>query len=207
VRERFERPAFVFALQPDGTGVGSGRSMPGVDLGHAVIAAVEAGLLARGGGHAMAAGATVRPGQLAEFRAHLSERLAAQVGAARALTALKVDAALSARGATVDLVEDIDRAGPYGAGNPQPVFAFPAHKAKFAEIVAGSGHIRFQLTSGDGGRLKGIAFRAAGTPLGDLLLRTGNDTPLHVAGTLSLDHYQGRAEVQLRVTDAAEPAA
>ena len=207
VRERFERPAFVFALQPDGTGVGSGRSMPGVDLGHAVIAAVEAGLLARGGGHAMAAGATVRPGQLAEFRAHLSERLAGQVGAARALTALKIDAALSARGATADLVEDIDRAGPYGAGNPQPVFAFPAHRAKFAEIVACSGHIRFQLTSGDGGRLKAIAFRAAGTPLGDLLLRTGNDTPLHVAGTLSLDHYQGRAEVQLRVTDAAEPIA
>jgi single-stranded-DNA-specific exonuclease len=180
--------------------------MPGVDLGHAVIAAVEAGLLARGGGHAMAAGATVRPGQLAEFRAHLSERLAAQVGAARALTALKIDAALSARGATVELVEDIDRAGPYGAGNPQPVFAFPGHRVKFAEIVAGSGHIRFQLTAGDGGRLKSIAFRAAGTPLGDLLLRAGSDAPLHVAGTLSLDHYQGRAEVQLRVTDAAEPA-
>jgi single-stranded-DNA-specific exonuclease len=178
--------------------------MPGVDLGHAVIAAVEAGLLVRGGGHAMAAGATVRPGQLAEFRAHLSDRLGGQVGTARALTALKIDAALSARGATVELVEDIDRAGPYGAGNPQPVFAFPAHRAKFAEIVTGGSHVRFQLTSGDGGRLKAIAFRAAGTPLGDALLRAGNDTPLHIAGMLSLDHYQGRAEVQLRVTDAAE---
>jgi single-stranded-DNA-specific exonuclease len=186
VRERFERPAFIFALQPDGTAIGSGRSMPGVDLGHAVIAAVEMGLLARGGGHAMAAGATVRPGQLAEFRAHLSERLAGQVAAARALTALKIDAALSARGATVDLVEDVDRAGPYGAGNPQPVFAFPAHMAKFAEVVSGSGHIRFQLTASDGGRLKAIAFRSAGTPLGDTLLRAGNDLPLHVAGSRQL---------------------
>jgi single-stranded-DNA-specific exonuclease len=204
VRERFERPAFVFALQPDGTGIGSGRSMPGVDLGRAVIAAVEAGLIARGGGHAMAAGATVKPGQLAPFRAHLSDLLKSQVGTARALTALKIDAALSARGATVELVQDIERAGPFGSGNPQPVFAFPGHRAKFAEIVANTGHIRFQLTSDDGARLKAIAFRAAGTPLGDALLRSGNDARLHLAGMLSLDHYQGRAEVQLRVTDAAE---
>src|SRR5690606_23679997 len=105
LRERFDRPAFVFALQPDGTGVGSGRSMPGVDLGRAVIAAFEGGLIARGGGHAMAAGATLRPGQLASFRAHLSEALGGQVGKARAQTSLKVDAALSARGATVALVE------------------------------------------------------------------------------------------------------
>ena len=178
--------------------------MPGVDLGHAVIAAVEAGLIVRGGGHAMAAGATVKPGQLAPFRAHLSGLLADQVGAARALTALKVDAALSARGATVELVQDIERAGPFGSGNPQPVFAFPAHRAKFAEVVANTGHVRFQLTSDDGARLKAIAFRAAGTPLGDALLRSGNDARLHLAGTLGLDHYQGRAEVQLRVTDAAE---
>ncbi len=206
LRERFERPAFVFALQPDGTGVGSGRSMPGVDLGRAVIAAFEGGLIARGGGHAMAAGATLRPGQLASFRAHLSEALGGQVGKARAQTSLKVDAALSARGATVALVEDIERAGPFGAGNPQPVFVFPAHKAKFAEVVGGSGHVRFQLTSGDGARLKAIAFRAADTPLGEALLRAGNDQELHIAGMLSLDHYQGRAEVQLRVTDVAEVA-
>src|SRR5690606_35630107 len=160
--------AFVFALQPDGTGVGSGRSMPGVDLGRAVIAAFESGLIARGGGHAMAAGATLRPGQLASFRAHLSEALGGQVGKARAQTSLKVDAALSARGATVTLVEDTERAGPFGACNPQPVFVFPAHKAKFAEVVGGSGHVRFQLTSGDGARLKAIAFRAADTPLGEI---------------------------------------
>ena len=205
LRERFERPAFAIALQPDGTGTGSGRSMPGVDLGRAVIAAVEAGIISKGGGHAMAAGVTLKLGQLGPFRAHLSEVLAGQVGAARALTALKIDAALSARGATVPFVEDIERAGPFGSGNPQPVFAFPAHRAKFAEVVGAGGHVRFTLTSDDGARLKAIAFRAASGPLGRALLAAGNDAKLHIAGTLGLDHYQGRAEVQLRVTDVAEP--
>jgi single-stranded-DNA-specific exonuclease len=207
IRERFDRPAFVFALQPDGTGVGSGRSMPGVDLGHAVIGAVESGLISRGGGHAMAAGATLKPGQLGAFRAHLTQVLGSAVGSVRGLTALPIDAALSARGATVEFVEDVERAGPFGAGNPQPVFAFPAHRVRFAEVVGAAGHVRFQLTSGDGARLKAIAFRAAATPIGDALLTAGNDGVLHVAGTLGLDHYQGRAEVQVRVTDVAEPSA
>ncbi|HEX4297958.1 MAG TPA: DHHA1 domain-containing protein, partial [Devosia sp.] len=206
LRERFERPVFAIALNPDGTGTGSGRSMPGVDLGRAVIAAVEAGIIARGGGHAMAAGVTLKPGQLGPFRAHLSENLAQSVGIARALTALNVDAALSARGANVPFVEDLERAGPFGSGNPQPVFAFPAHRAKFAEVVGAGGHVRFTLTSDDGARLKAIAFRAATSPLGQALLGAGNDAPLHIAGTLGLDHYQGRAEVQLRVVDAAQPA-
>ncbi|RYE08399.1 MAG: single-stranded-DNA-specific exonuclease RecJ [Hyphomicrobiales bacterium] len=206
LRERFERPSFVFALQPDGTGIGSGRSMPGVDLGHAVIAAVDNGLITRGGGHAMAAGATLKPGQIGPFRAHLEQALAGQVGTARAATALKIDAALSARGATVDMVADVDRAGPFGAGNPQPVFAFPGHTPKFAEVVGEAGHVRFQLTSPDGARLKAIAFRAAATPIGQALLGAGNDSRLHIAGNLSLDHYQGRAEVQLRVADVATPS-
>ena len=203
LRERFERPAFAIALHPDGTGVGSGRSMPGVDLGRAVIAAVEADIIQKGGGHAMAAGVTLRPGQLGPFRAHMSEALKESVGAARALTALKIDAALSARGATVDFVQDIERAGPFGSGNPQPVFAFPGHKVRFPQIVGTGGHVSFQLTADDGARIKAIAFRAAQSPLGQALLAAGPDTRLHVAGTLGLDHYQGQARVQLRVTDAA----
>jgi single-stranded-DNA-specific exonuclease len=203
LRERFERPAFAIALGPDGGGTGSGRSMAGVDLGGAVIEAVELGLIARGGGHAMAAGVTLKPGQLGPFRARMNEVLSGSVGKARATTALAIDAALTARGATTDLVHQIERAGPYGSGNPQPVFAFPAHRAKFAEVVGGGGHVRFTLASEDGARLKGIAFRAATTALGDALLSGGGDTPLHIAGTLSLDHYQGREEVQVRVQDAA----
>jgi single-stranded-DNA-specific exonuclease len=205
LRERFERPAFAIALSPDGTGTGSGRSMPGVDLGRAVIAAVERGLAARGGGHAMAAGVTLASGQIGPFRAHLAELLGEAVGTARATTALAIDAAITARGATPELVHDIERAGPFGAGNPQPVFAFPAHKARFAEVVGQGGHVRFTLSAADGARLKAIAFRAAGQPLGQLLLSAGNDTPLHIAGTLGLDHWQGREQVQLRVSDAAQP--
>jgi single-stranded-DNA-specific exonuclease len=205
LRERFDRPAFVIALAPDGTGTGSGRSMPGVDLGSAVIAAVEAGLILKGGGHAMAAGVTLKSGQLGPFRAHLELQLAPAVAAARGASALQIDAALTARGASVELVQQIERAGPYGSGNPQPVFAFPAHRARFAEIVGTGGHVRFNLVSGDGGRLKAIAFRAANTAIGDALLSGGNDRPLQIAGSLSLDHWQGREEVQLRVADVALP--
>ncbi|SFZ81171.1 single-stranded-DNA-specific exonuclease [Devosia enhydra] len=204
LRERFERPTFAFALGPDGGGTGSGRSMSGVDLGRAVIAAVEAGIIAKGGGHAMAAGATVRPGQIGPFRAHLTEALAASVGTARAASALRIDAALTARGATTALCGEIERAGPFGAGNPQPVFAFPAHTVRFPEIVGQGGHVRFTLSSGDGGRVKAIAFRAADTDLGRALLGSG-EAPLHLAGTLALDHYQGRESVQFRAIDAAVP--
>jgi single-stranded-DNA-specific exonuclease len=205
LRERFERPAFAIALGPDGGGTGSGRSMPGVDLGRAVIAAVEAGLAARGGGHAMAAGVTLRMGDLGPFRAHLIETLARDVAVSRAVTALEIDAALTARGASVDFVRDIERAGPFGAGNPTPVFAFPSHRAKFPEIVGAGGHVRFTLTSNDGARIKAIAFRAAQTPVGEAIMAAGGETPLHIAGTLGVDHWQGRADVQLRVTDIALP--
>lgn len=204
LRERFDRPAFAIALAPDGTGTGSGRSMPGVDLGSAVIAAVEAGLIAKGGGHAMAAGVTIKPGQMGPFRAHLFETLGPSVAAARARTDLKIDAAITARAATPGFVHDIERAGPFGAGNPQPVFAFPAHRVKFPDVVGVGGHIRFTLASDDGARLKAIAFRAANGPLGQALLGAG-DAPLHLAATLSVDHWQGREEVQARIIDAAIP--
>ena len=206
LRERFERPAFAIALAPDGTGTGSGRSMPGVDLGSAVIAAVEAGLIAKGGGHAMAAGVTIRPGQMGPFRAHLFETLGPAVAAARARTDLKIDAAITARAAMPGFVHDIERAGPFGAGNPQPIFAFPAHRVKFPDVVGAGGHVRFTLASEDGARLKAIAFRAANGPLGQALLGAA-DAPLHLAATLGVDHWQGREEVQARIIDAAVPAA
>lgn len=205
LKERFERPAFAIALHPDGTGTGSGRSLPGVDLGSAVIAAVESGLIPKGGGHAMAAGISLRPGELGPFRSFLAEQLATNVQAARAASALKIDAALTARGASVDLLHNIEKAGPFGSGNPNPVFVFPAHRARFAQIVGKGGHVSFTLASEDGARLKAIAFRAAGTPLGDVLLRDA-EAPLHFAGGLSIDHYQGREQVQFRLTDIARPA-
>ncbi|MBE7731500.1 single-stranded-DNA-specific exonuclease RecJ [Devosia faecipullorum] len=204
LRERFERPSFAIALNPDGTGTGSGRSMPGVDLGSAVIEAVETGLLPKGGGHAMAAGISLRSGEIGMFRAFLAEKLGASVSRARAASALRIDAALTARGATIELLHGIERAGPFGSGNPSPVFAFPAHRARYPQIVGKGGHVSFTLTSDDGARLKAIAFRAAGTALGDMLMRDGDQT-LHFAGSLSMDHYQGREQVQFRLTDIARP--
>ncbi len=204
LRERFGRPSFAIALHPDGTGTGSGRSMPGVDLGRVVIEAMERGLVAKGGGHAMAAGVTILPGQLGGFRAFLAEALAGDVALARAATALPIDAALTARGAGLDLVRDIERAGPFGSGNPGPLFAFPAHRARFAQVVGKGGHVSFTLASDDGARLKAIAFRAANTAIGDALLRDG-DGAFHFAGALSIDHYQGREQVQFRLTDLARP--
>jgi single-stranded-DNA-specific exonuclease len=206
VRERFDRPAFAIALSPDGTGTGSGRSIPGADMGSAVIAAVELGLIAKGGGHAMAAGVTIRPGQMPAFRAHIAETIGPAVVAARTRTSLGIDAAITARAARPDFVRDIERAGPFGAGNPAPMFALPAHRAKFPDVVGAAGHVRLTVMSEDGAKLKAIAFRAADTELGQALLSAG-DRPLHLAGSLSLDHYQGREEVQVRIVDAAWPPA
>ena len=207
LRERFERPAFAIALMPDGSGTGSGRSLPGVDLGAAVIEAVEAGILPKGGGHAMAAGVTVRPGELGRLRAFLAERLGPAAEAARAVTTQPIDAALTARGATPEFVRELERAGPFGAGNPQPVIAFPEHAVRFAEVVGQGGHVSFSLESGDGARLRAIAFRAAGTSLGEALLgAAAADARLHMAGTLECGSYGGRERVQLRVVDAAKPS-
>ena len=135
LKERFNRPAFAIALEPGGTGTGSGRSILGVDLGKTVRRAVSEGLLLKGGGHAMAAGITVKHGALAEFRAYLESELAEGVAAARADQALLIDGAVSAAGANAALVETIARAGPFGAGNPEPVVALPNHVVAYADPV------------------------------------------------------------------------
>lgn len=204
LKDRFNRPAFAIALGRDGTGTGSGRSLPGVDIGRAVTAAVDKGLLVKGGGHAMAAGITLAPGGIGAFRAFISELLDEDVVAARANSAVLIDAALTSRGASVDFIRDLEKAGPFGMGNPTPVFAFPAHFARYPRVVGQGGHISFSLASGDGARLKAIAFRAANTPLGAALESTDN-APMHFCGTLALDHWQGREEVQFRLIDMAKP--
>jgi single-stranded-DNA-specific exonuclease len=203
LKERFGRPAFAVAFGVDGTGAGSGRSITGVDLGHAVRTAVERGLLVKGGGHAMAAGVTLRRDGLAAFRAYLEETLGASVAQARRDSALRIDGALSAAAATVEFVSSLERAGPFGAASPEPAFVFPSHTIAFAEPV-GAGHIRVRLRSGDGTFLPGIAFRAADQPLGRALLEH-RGRPLHVAGSLYIDRWQGGERVQLRISDAAIP--
>jgi single-stranded-DNA-specific exonuclease len=204
LKERFNRPAFAIALEPGGTGTGSGRSILGVDLGRTVRRAVGEGLLLKGGGHAMAAGITVRHGALAEFRAYLEHELAAPVAVARADQALLIDGAVSAAGASPELVATVAKAGPFGAGNPEPVVALPNHVIAYADPV-GESHVRVRLRSGDGAMLNAIAFRAAGQPLGQALMKTRGQ-PMHAAGTLSIDRWNGGERVQLRLIDAAEPS-
>ncbi|HEX4555215.1 MAG TPA: single-stranded-DNA-specific exonuclease RecJ, partial [Xanthobacteraceae bacterium] len=189
LKERFGRPAFAIALEPGDTGTGSGRSIPGVDLGRVVRHAVAQGLLVKGGGHAMAAGITLKRGALGAFRAYLEETLAPMVEAARREDALLIDGAVSATAANIDLHATIDRAGPFGPGNPEPVIALPGHAVAYAEPV-GQAHVRVRFRAGDGAVINAIAFRAVGQKLGDALLGNRGQS-VHVAGCLAVDRWQG----------------
>ena len=205
LKERFGRPAFAIALEPGGKdttlGTGSGRSIAGVDLGRAVRQAVHDGLLIKGGGHAMAAGVTLHKGGLAAFRAFLEETLAASVETSRRDSALKIDGAVSAGGVTPALCEMLSKAGPYGAGNPEPVLALPAHTLAYVDPV-GENHIRARFKSGDGKFVNAIAFRVVGTPLGKALI-DNRGRQIHAAGYLTVDRWQGEARVQMRLIDVA----
>ncbi|MEL7430195.1 MAG: DHHA1 domain-containing protein, partial [Pseudomonadota bacterium] len=202
LKEKFKRPAFAVSFDRSGKGAGSGRSVSGVDLGKAVRDAVAAGILQKGGGHAMAAGLTVERDRLGELRSFLETSLGEAVKQVSSNQQLKIDGALTARSASLELVEMLEKAGPYGQGHPQPVFAFPGHQIRYPKLVGAGGHVSFSISAGDGAQLRAIAFRAAETPLGDLLLNAGGK-PVHVAGTLNADFWQGTKRVQLRVMDAS----
>lgn len=201
--ERFRRPACAIAWEAKGEGTGSLRSIAGVDIGGAVRAAVANGLLVKGGGHAMAAGLTVKREKLAELEAFLAERLRSSSTRAREQAGLEIDGALTPGAVNDTLIDMIEKVGPYGQGNPAPRFAFPAHRVKFAKVV-GNAHIRCVLEAGDGSRLDAVAFRASGQPLGDLLTAPGG-LPLHIAGTLKRDTWGGRQKIELTIDDAADP--
>jgi single-stranded-DNA-specific exonuclease len=208
--DRFKRPACAIAWETSGsepgraTGTGSLRSIAGVDIGGAVRAAVASGHLIKGGGHAMAAGLTVERGRFDGAVAALSARLQGATDVARAAAGLDIDGALTAASLDDDLIALIERAGPYGQGNPQPRFVFPAHRVKHAKIV-GEAHVRVVLEAGDGSRVEGVAFRAVGQPLGDLLTASHGGMPIHVAGTIKRETWQGRDRIELMVDDAADP--
>jgi len=206
--ERFGRPSCVIAWEKQaGSGVvngtGSLRSVAGVDIGAAVRAAVAGGLLHKGGGHAMAAGLTVAKDRMEKLEQFFATQLTDAASAARARSGLDVDGALVPSGVNDGLMDLIERAGPYGQGNPQPRFAFPAVRVKFAKPV-GEAHLRCVFEAGDGSRLEGVAFRAIGQPLGDLLQNTGG-MPVHIAGNLKRDSWGGREKIELTIEDAADP--
>jgi len=198
--ERVNRPACVVAL--DGAaGKGSCRSIAGVDLGAAVIAARQAGLLVNGGGHRMAAGLTVEAGKVEALHGFLCERVERAVATAGAVRTLGIDAVLTPSAATRALQEQIDRVGPFGAGNPEPRFALSGARIAKADVV-GDNHVRCFLADAQGGRLKAIAFRSLGEPLGDALLKAGGGA-LTLAGKLRADDWKGREDVQFLIDDGA----
>ncbi|MER8966474.1 single-stranded-DNA-specific exonuclease RecJ [Mesorhizobium sp. M0808] len=201
LKDHARRPAFAIAFNVNGVGTGSGRSVSGFDLGRLVREAADAGLIVKGGGHGMAAGITVERAKLGELRAFFEERAAVDVFRLQGEESLAIDGALAAEGATLGLLDALERAGPFGAGHVAPVFALPRHRLVDARAV-GSNHIRADLQSESGGRIQAIAFRAVDTALGEFLFKN-RGKPVHVAGSLSGNHWNGNRTVQFRIVDAA----
>lgn len=200
IKEKYNRPTIVIGF--DATdGKGSGRSIPGVDLGRAVQKAVEQKLIIKGGGHAMAAGLSIRQDQLAEFRAFMETELSADVVEARKNTSLKIDGALTASAANMKLLRTLETLEPYGTGNARPVFVFPAHHIGFAKII-GKGHLKLSLRSADGSKLDAIAFGAEDNGMTKLLTNHGGKA-FHFVGNLKVNRWQGRESVQLQLIDVA----
>jgi len=202
IKERFGRPTIVIAECEDGTGKGSGRSISGVDLGAAVLAAKESGLLVAGGGHAMAAGLTLAPGGLERFRDFINERLADDVEKSRGDRALLLDALLSPGGVAGSLCDALDAGGPYGAGWPSPrIAAGPARL--FKTSIVGNGHVRGIACGDDGRSFKWIAFRSAESELGQALMSSVPDRRWWLAGTIKRDEWNGGNAAEMHLEDAA----
>jgi len=203
LRERYRKPVMVVGIdRAADVGKGSGRSQPGVNLGRAVQAAYEAGLLLAGGGHAMAAGLSVKPDTIPELRAFLCERLQDETDIATAEDGLDIDALVTSAGADRGLYESFQRLAPFGPGNPEPMFAAADMRVERPMALRG-GHVRVTLTDGSGGKLKAVAWRAEDTEIGRRLLTEGG--AVHVAGRLKPDDWQGRKSVELEIEDVADP--
>ncbi|MEO1307154.1 MAG: single-stranded-DNA-specific exonuclease RecJ [Pseudomonadota bacterium] len=200
LKEAFNRPAIVIGMA-DGQGKGSGRSVTGVDLGASIQRLAQEDLLLKGGGHKMAAGLTVSADRLEPAMERLSDLLARQGAARMGSRSLHIDAMLMPGAATVDLIAQLEQAGPFGASAPAPRFAFPDVQILGAKQV-GDGHLKLTIGDGLGARLPAIAFRACETPLGAALEQHGGRR-FHVAGRLELNHWGGRQSPQLRLEDAA----
>lgn len=204
LRERYRKPVVVIGVdRAANVGKGSGRSQPGVNLGKAIQAAFEAGLLMAGGGHAMAAGLSIRPEMIPEFRAFLEERLAGEMEAV-GVEAVEVDALVQPRAANRALLDDFQRLAPFGPGNPEPLFALSQVRPERVSALKG-GHVRMDLVGPTGDRIKAISWRSAETPLGRRLLAGGG--ALDVVGKLKPDDYMGRNGVQFEIEDAHDPRA
>ncbi len=202
IKEKAGRPAIVIALDEAGAGKGSGRSISGVDLGAAVLAAKDSGLLVAGGGHAMAAGLTVAADRIDALADYLDDRLSAAVAKARDDRALLIDAVLAPAGVNPDFVAAIEQGGPYGAGWPAPLIVAGPMRVIKADVV-GNGHLRAIMSGEDGRSIKTIAFRRAETELGQAILGAPRDRRLWVAGKAKIDDWGSRPAAELHLEDAA----
>jgi single-stranded-DNA-specific exonuclease len=198
--ERFNRPACVISI--DGNhGVGSGRSISGVDLGSYIIAAKQAGILIKGGGHKMAAGFTVERNKISKLQNFLEQRVAEDIKENGIRPSLYLDGAIKTAAANMNFLETLAQVGPFGSGNPEPRFVIPSAKLAYAAVV-GDRHIRGFITDEGSGRLPAISFNSIDTPLGQALLKSV-DSPLHIAGRLKTNTWQGKTSAQLHIDDAA----
>jgi single-stranded-DNA-specific exonuclease len=203
LRERYRKPTVVVGIdRAANVGKGSGRSQPGVNLGRAVQAAYDAGLLLAGGGHAMAAGLSVRPDAIPELREFLCERLAGETAAADAADGLEIDAVVTTSACNRELWRDFQQLAPFGPGNPEPLFAAADVRVERPMALRG-GHVRCTLVDRTGGKLKAVAWRVEDSEMGRRLLQEGG--AVHVAGRLKPDDWQGREGVQFEIEDAADP--
>ena len=203
LREKLGKPAIVIAIDEQGVGKGSGRSVPGVDLGAAVLAAKDMGLLVAGGGHAMAAGLTIAADKVEAFADFIDERLAGDVARAGHDRALLIDAVVACGGVTPGLVEALEAGGPYGMGWPAPRIAAGPMRVIKADIVGSGGHVRAVMVGDDGRSLKTVAFRSADTALGQALLGAPRDRRLWVAGRAKIDDWGTRPAAEMHLDDAA----
>ncbi|MGQ2989870.1 MAG: single-stranded-DNA-specific exonuclease RecJ [Brevundimonas sp.] len=203
LRERWRKPVIVIGVDAvNGIGKGSGRSQPGMNLGRAVQAAWTEGVLLAGGGHAMAAGLTVRVEDIGRLRDFLNDRMAEEQVAAEALDLVEIDALIDPSSATRALFEDFERLAPFGPANPEPLFALNGVQAR-EPVAMNGGHVRCRLVGADGASVRAIAWRCADLPLGKALL--AGQGGLNVAGRLKADDWNGRRGVQFEIEDAADP--
>lgn len=201
LKDRYQRPAIVIGVE-NGIGKGSARSIAGVDVGAAIRAARQRGLLITGGGHAMAAGLSADAGRIADLDAFLETTLRTDVDRALANQRFEIDALVAPSAVSGAFATMLDHAGPFGPGNPEPVFALASMNVDTAKIV-GETHIACELSGGGGERVRAIAFRAVGEPLGALLMARRR---LHVAGRIKPDDWRGGDAAQFQIADAAEMA-
>lgn len=204
LREILGKPSCVVALGKNGTGKGSGRSIPGFRLGSAVIAAQQSGIIAGGGGHDMAAGFSLDSDQMDGFHDFLCERFIRDIGAEPPRRVRAVSGMLSTAGVLPELADWMERLGPFGSGNPEPRFVLPDCRIGYAKPVGKDGaHISCRLDDGSGGSLNAIAFQSGGTPLGEALLAGREGAPLHILGRVRRDHFRGGRAMQVEIEDAA----